>query len=129
MKNYDEKMSILRMLEEGTVSHVEAMELLEAVGDEQSEDRLVLDQAGNARKMLKIRVSEDGTQKVKVNIPITLAKAGISIAKGIKDDEGRDVLKGIDVDQLLELIESDCEGQLIEVDDVESGDHVLVYVE
>lgn len=129
MKNYDEKMSVLRMLEEGTISHIEAMELLEAVGDEQTEDRAMFDQSGNARKMLKIRVSEDEVLKVKVNIPLALAKAGLGIAKGVKDDEGREVLRGIDIDQLVELIESDCEGQLIEVDDVESGDHVSIYVE
>ena len=73
--------------------------------------------------------SEDGDD-VNVNLPIKLVKAvlgvGASIAERIPQAEK--YVKDIDIDLLIDAIENELEGQIVDVTSAK-GEKVLVFIE
>lgn len=113
----NERMRILNMLAEGKVSAEEAALLLQA-----------LDASAQAPKekprWLRIRVSEAGTEKVKVNIPLALARMGIALLPSSTMVQIN--AKGIDLDRLLDE-ELPAAGKIV---DIQEGDSTVeIYVE
>ena len=76
----------------------------------------------------RIRVNSKEGDKVKVNIPLALAKVFMDSGATMPQINGKDVLSGIDFKQLFELIEQGVVGKLIEVESAD-GDIVEVWVE
>ena len=76
----------------------------------------------------RIRVNSKEGDKVKVNIPLALAKVFVDSGATMPQINGKDVLSGIDFKQLFELIEQGVVGKLIEVESAD-GDIVEVWVE
>lgn len=76
----------------------------------------------------RIRVNSHEGDKVKVNIPLALAKACLEVGIEMPQVNGKDVLKSIDFKQLFGLIEQGVVGKLIEVESAD-GDIVEVWVE
>jgi hypothetical protein len=80
--------------------------------------------------MLKIRVISENGDNVNVNLPIKLIKAvlkvGTNIAKLIPESEK--YVKDIDVELLIEAIENEWDGQIVDVTSAK-GDKVLVIIE
>ncbi|KPJ54302.1 hypothetical protein AMJ39_00710 [candidate division TA06 bacterium DG_24] len=116
----DDRLRILKMLEQGKITAEEAEKLLDALIPE---GRVGAEESGG--KMLRLRVWQGGEQKVNVNIPITLAKLA---ARFIPDDaKAKMGEKDIDVDELVAHIENGAQGKIVEVDDGE--DRVEVTIE
>lgn len=78
--------------------------------------------------LFRIIVNSGDGDRVKVNLPMTLVKAAIDMGVSMPQFNGREVLQGIDVEQLLTLVENGAVGKLVEVDSAE-GDHVEIFVE
>lgn len=117
---HDDRMRILKMLEEGKIRADEAAKLLDALSLEGERGR-----EASESKMLRIRVTENGEQKVNINVPITLAKlAARFIPEHAKEKMSQ---KDIDVDKLVSLIQTGAEGKIVDVHD--GGDHVEVTIE
>lgn len=77
----------------------------------------------------RIRVLSSDGDKVNVNLPLALVKAlDLSDLAGKVSFGGSDVLKDIDLDMIMRMVENGAVGKLIEVDSAD-GDHVEVYVE
>lgn len=129
----EEKMKILEMLENGQISTKEASDLLEAVNEEpKNEKTLDVTKISNdyAKKYLRVRVhdAEDNT-KVKINIPIKLVKAGLMIANKFDGNiEGVDLSDG-EIDMILEAIENEVEGEILNIEADEGKTIVKIYVE
>lgn len=79
--------------------------------------------------MLRIRVLSADGDKIRVNLPFGLLKAlsgtGVDIAAQVS---GMDALKGIDMEQILTLVENGTVGKLVEVESAQ-GDTVEIVVE
>lgn len=79
--------------------------------------------------VLRIKVLSAQGDKVRVNLPFGLLKAlsgtGIDIAAQVS---GMDALKGIDMNQILTLVENGTVGKLVEVESAQ-GDTVEIVVE
>lgn len=79
--------------------------------------------------VLRIKVLSAQGDKVRVNLPFGLLKAlsgtGVDIAARVS---GMDALKGIDMDQILTLVENGTVGKLVEVESAQ-GDTVEIVVE
>jgi len=110
----EEKMQILKMIEEGKITSQDGLELLNAL--EEKEDLPM----PKSSKWLKIRVldPEDNT-KVNVNIPLALVDVGLKMATKLSPDLKNSGLKDIDLNEITELIKNGAEGKIV---DVESGD-------
>ena len=82
----DERLQILRMVEQGKVSAEEAVKLLEALGDDSSA------QPARARsnRMIRVRVIEGERTKINVNLPLELARVALGfVPKGALGQRGR----------------------------------------
>lgn len=120
----EEKLRILKMLEEKKISSAEAMELLEALGKAAPEGGA----AGRGRA-LRIRVYESGgaEPKVNINVPLAWAKFMAPFIEGKIKAKLAD--KGYDVDlgKIQEAIDSQEPMKIIDVQD--GGDKVEIFIE
>jgi len=119
-----EQMKILQMLQEGTIKTEEAAKLLDALGDE-GEQR----PASQPGKVLKIKVSDKYSGAVKVNIGLPLG-----FARFLKDlipasERARIESQGVDLDALFDNLDSGTKGKLVDVEDVQDGHLIEIWIE
>ncbi|NHC40591.1 hypothetical protein G6549_11460 [Bacillus sp. MM2020_1] len=127
----DEISRVLTMVEEGKLTKEKAAELIDVLqGNGNQVDLNKRTPASYLNKMLKIRVTSENGDNVNVNLPIKLIKAvlkvGTNIAKMIPESEK--YVKDIDVELLIEAIENELDGQIVDVTSAK-GDKVLVIIE
>jgi hypothetical protein len=122
---------VLTMVEEGKLTKEKAAELIDALQGKGNLDTLnKRSSTSYLNKMLKIRVTTEDGDNVNVNLPIKLIKAvlkvGTNVAKMIPESEK--YVKDIDVELLIEAIENELDGQIVDVTSA-NGDKVLVTIE
>ncbi len=127
MGNTEERLRILKMVEDGKISAEEAAKLLAALqqaqrasGGEQTGRR-----AGAAR-WLRIRVTDlaTGRSKASVQIPLGLIDAGMKIGAHFAPE-----VEGVDMGNVLEAVRAGVVGKIIDATDDEDGERVEIYVE
>ncbi len=124
----EERLRILKMVEEHKITAEEASKLLAAleVGSKPTSEP----PAGRAPKWLRVRVTDvaTGRAKVNVNVPIGVVmaagKLGVRFGLGEMAEKG-----GIDLEELFQAIRAGAEGKLVDVTDNEDREHVEVYLE
>lgn len=81
----------------------------------------------NSGKWLHIRVTDlqSGKSKVNVKVPASLANFGLKMAARFAPDE----IEGLDMDQIISAIKDSGDTKFVDVEDVENGEHVEVYIE
>lgn len=124
----DEKIKILKMIEEGKITAEEGSKLLQAIDETKSV--IQEPQKTGEGKWLRVKVlsTEDGNKtKVNVNVPIALVKTGLKIGKSL-DKNLEESMKGVDIGEILEMIRNGAAGKIVEVES-DNGDIVEVYVE
>jgi hypothetical protein len=126
----DEISRVLTLVEEGKLDKEKATELINVLQGKDAPVILTKKETPYLNKMLKIRVASKDGDNVNVNLPIKLVKAvlkvGTSIAEKIPD--AAKYIKDVDIDLLIEAIEHEVDGQIIDVTS-SSGDKVFVVVE
>ena len=114
-----ERMQILQMVQEGKVTAEEAERLLGAIDNRTPSS----DSRAKQARWMKVRVVEDGQQKVNINLPMSLVE--VALGMGMKFvPEGR--LQGIDVASLLEAIKQGALGKIVEIDDDNTQVEIIV---
>jgi hypothetical protein len=123
MTSVEERMKILKMIEEGKVSAEEGAKLLAALS---GANRPLGGLAASGAKWLRVRVTEvnTGRSKATVQIPISLMEAGMKIGAHFAPK-----IDGVNMDQLMEALRSGMTGKIIDVVDDEDGEHVEIFVE
>ena len=118
----DEKLRILKLLEEKKISSAEAMELLEALGKTPAGER------GKGR-LLRIRVYEGGSAepKVNINVPLGWAKFMAPFIEGKIKAKLADRGYDMDLGKLQEAIENQEPMKIVDVQD--GGDKVEIFIE
>jgi len=124
----EETVQILKMVEEGKITADQAVQLIEA-GNlfDNSKDRSTA--VSGRAKWLRVRVYDLNSNKRKVNISIPLSLVSIGLKLGTKFGLDKADLKGIDFNEIIQLIQEGEEGKLVDVIDEESGEKVEVYVD
>lgn len=117
----EERKKILSMLAEGKITAEEAEELLNALYNEKDRSMSPKREA----RFLRIKVWEDGKEKVNVNLPISLAKIALKFipteAKHSMEE------KNIDIDAILqEIMSGTTAGKIVEVDDEDSRVEIII---
>lgn len=77
--------------------------------------------------MLRVIVDSTDGDKVRINLPLTLAEALLDAGTGMQIN-GSDALKNIDLRKIVELVKQGAVGNLVEVDSAD-GDKVRIFVE
>lgn len=129
MATTDERLRILKMIEQGQITAEDGARLLEALSSAE-QPRLMPPynntmSSGSAR-WLRVRVTDlsTGKHKVNVNIPMGLVNVGLKMGARFAPE-----MEGVDIDQLTQLIRSGATGKLIEVEDAADGERVEIFVE
>jgi hypothetical protein len=129
MANGEERMKILKMIEEGKISADEGSKLLAALsgvrkGIPPTPPR-PSGMAGSAR-WLRIRVTDvrTGRSKASVQIPLALVDAGMKIGAHFAPE-----VEGVDMSNVMDSIRMGVTGKIIDVVDEEDGEHVEIFVE
>ncbi len=128
MANSEERMKILKMIEEGKISADEGSKLLAALSDTRRSIPMPPRPPGmgNSARWLRIRVTDTrtGRSKASVQIPLALVDAGMKIGAHFAPE-----VEGVDMSNVMEALRMGVTGKIIDVTDDEDGEHVEIYVE
>jgi len=83
-------------------------------------------QAGLANRWLRIRVSdiESGRQRVSVNVPLSWVSFGLKIGARFSPE-----VAGLDPNEVMAMLQSGANGQVVDVEDADKGEHVQIFIE
>ncbi len=123
----EEKIKILKMIQEGKISVEEGAKLLEALEDSPETVETVTRQTGG--KSVKILVTDRNSDTVKVNLKLPLG-----IARFMKNlIPARERMKiedqGIDLDSIFANLESGAQGKIVEFEDEQDNQRVEIWIE
>jgi hypothetical protein len=124
MATSEERMRILKMIEEKQITAEEGAKLLEALRAT-SGDATQREEAAKAR-WLRVRVTDRSTGKLKVNvnIPVGLVDVGLKMGARFAPE-----MNGMDLSAIQAAIKGGMQGRIIEVDDEADNERVEVFVE
>lgn len=125
MNELNERMQILKMVEAGQISAEEGVRLLRALDEADDKTQTTAHAPSNAR-WFRVRVTDlaTGKSKVNVNIPIGLMNVGMRLGAKFAPNVGSE-----EMEQILSAVKGGVQGRIIEVEDVEDGERVEIYVE
>ena len=125
MATNEERLKILKMIDEGKITAEEGARLLSTLSESRraAARKPALRGAYGGARWLKVRVTDTMTGKAKatVNLPLGLVDAGLNIASKYAPD--------VAFDELVEAINAGAEGKIIDVYDEEDGEHVEIFIE
>lgn len=132
MATMEERMKILKMIQEGKITAQEGAELLEALDGKSSTKAepqsppTASSSGGREPHWFRVLVTDTETGKVRVNmrLPVSLVNAGMKMGARFAPE-----IQGLDNDQLMEHLRSGETGRIIDVTDDEDGEHVEVFIE
>jgi hypothetical protein len=120
----EERARILQMVSDNKIDAQEAARLLGALNSSPESDTEPV-HTGRAR-WFRVRVTdiETGRTKVNVNLPLSLIKVGMRMGAHFAPE-----VEELDWDEILAAIQEGAAGKLVEVEDMEDGEKVEVYVD
>lgn len=127
MASSEERMKILKMIEEGKLSAEEGTKLLATLTEKRGPTPpRAPGTPGGGPLSLRIRVTDmqTGRSKASVQIPLALVDAGLKIGAHFAPE-----VEGVDMANVMEALRSGVRGKIIDVTDEEDGEHVEIYVE
>jgi hypothetical protein len=128
MANGEERMKILKMIEEGKISADEGAKLLSALSgiSKAGSSFAHPSGAGGSARWLRIRVTDvrTGRSKASVQIPLALVDAGMKIGAHFAPE-----VEGVDMSNVMDALRMGVTGKIIDVVDDEDGEHVEIFVE
>jgi hypothetical protein len=129
MAKSEERMKILKLIEEGKISAEEGAKLLSALSDSHRGVPMPPRPPGvpgGPARWLRVRVTDTrtGRSKASVQIPLTLVDAGLKIGAHFAPE-----VQGVDMSNVMEALRMGVTGKIIDVTDEEDGEHVEIFVE
>ncbi len=118
---------ILEMLERGDINVEEADNLIKQVNAKTAgkEVTVISDKKPINKKFLNIFIEENGKTIVNINIPAALAKMGLGL---IPQDKLNAYQDKFDFNSIIDLIEKNADGDIVNIDTQEPGDKVKIRV-
>ncbi len=113
----DEKLRILKMVEEGTITAEQAAELMEAMKVDAPEPQTAITKTSYDKKMFRVIVDSVAGDKVNIQFPVGAVKKILKVTGKLPIPE-KD-LQGVDLTSMMDAI-SEC------LDDEIEGDFVNV---
>jgi hypothetical protein len=123
MATSEERLKILKMIEETKISADEGARLLAALA--KAERKRAASSPGEGR-WLRVRVTDidSGKTAVNVNLPISLVNVGLRMGARFVPE-----MEGVSMDELEESIRRGVTGKIIDIVDEQERQRVEVYVE
>jgi len=131
MATSEERLRILRMIQEGKITAAEGMQLLETLADAKPIPSIKAGYVstitpGKGAQWFRVRVTDTNSGKVRVNVrlPVNVLTAGFKLGARFSPE-----VEGLDTNQLMEAIRSGETGLIADVYDEKDGEHVEVFLE
>ena len=125
MATTEERMKILKMIEDEKITAEEGAKLLSLLGSGSSQKNTPRGRAGSPRT-LRVRVTDvkTGRSKASVQIPLSLVDAGMKIGAHFAPE-----IEGVELDQVMEAFNAGMTGKIIDVVDDVDGEHVEIFID
>ena len=122
----EERLQILQMVEEGKLSAVEAVGLLNALAKDARPAEQAESPVNSGQRFFRVRVTDthSGRHKVMVTLPLSLMDWGLRIGARFSPD-----VPEINFQELSDLMRSTTDGKLVDVLDEEDGEHVEIFID
>jgi hypothetical protein len=119
-------MQVLNMVAEGKITAEEGAKLLGALEPERKKEMRMASESPSTARWFRVRVTdlETGKNKVNVNLPMSLVDVGTRMGARFAPE-----LEDMDFRDIIEQVKSGAQGKIIEVEDLEDGERVEIYVE
>lgn len=126
MATTEERMQILRMIEEGKISAGEGADLLRALEKKDAGSPAEPLRGASQARWFRVRITDTATgrNKVNVNIPMGLVNVGMKMGARFAPD-----MEGVDYEELMEAVRSGRQGKVIDVTDSDDGERIEIFVE
>jgi hypothetical protein len=126
MATTEERMRILKMIDEGKISAEEGAKLLSALSETRRGNSSLPPRAPGAARWLRVRVTDvvTGRSKATVQIPLALIESGMKIGAHFAPE-----VEGVDMPTIMEALRSGMTGKIVDVVDEKDGEHVEIFVE
>ena len=130
MVQTEERLRVLKMLQDGKISASQAAQLLEALEEIPSPNSAKTPAAvaisSRPGKWFRVRVTDTDSGKTRVNVrlPLNMVSAGVKMGMRFSPE-----VEGLDVNELMAFINSGEVGQIVDVLDEKDGEHVEVFIE
>lgn len=125
MTTTEERLRILKMIEEGVITAEEGARLLEAMEEAEPRREPPHGEATPPR-WFRLRVTDlqSGKAKANVNIPMELVDVGLKIGARFRPD-----IKGLDLSEVAEALRRGVQGKIFDIEDAQNSERVEIYVE
>lgn len=126
MASSEERMKILKMIEDGKLSAEEGTKLLATLSEKRGPTPPRPPGMPGGPRWLRIRVTDvrSGRSKASVQIPLALVDAGMKIGAHFAPE-----VEGVDMSNVMDALRSGVTGKIIDVMDEEDGEHVEIFIE
>jgi hypothetical protein len=129
MASAEERLQILKMIQEGKINAEEGAKLLQALSaGSKSEKRASASASMGSSdpRWFRVRVTDlrSGKNKVNVNIPMGLVNVGLRMGARFAPN-----VEGVNYDEIMTAIKSGQSGKVMDVTDEETGERVEIFVE
>jgi hypothetical protein len=120
----EERLQILKMIEDGTITADEGAKLLAALEEGATKSEQI--KSGGQARWMRVRVTDlnTGRAKVNVNLPMGLVSVGMKVGARFAPE-----MEDIDLDEIFQAIKDGAQGQIVEVEDEEDNERVQIYIE
>ena len=117
----EERMRILKMVEDGKVSAGDASKLLDALASARAPE-----EEASGGKKIRIRVTDpkSGKQTVNLSIPIGLARFAAKLIPAKKKDQM--LAEGVDIDHIISQITTENVGKVVDIESDDSNVQVTI---
>jgi len=126
MTTTEERLRVLKMVEEGKVTAEQGAQLLAALKGEGPRQKSEEPLAGRGKQPRRLRIQvtnlKTGQRKVNINMPWGLVSVGAKMGARFAPDD-------IDLEELMAAIDAGATGEIIDVIDEEDNERVKIYVE
>lgn len=124
MTTSEERVKILKMVEDGKLKPDEAAQLLSALG--RGERKREVESSDADSRWLRVRVTDlaTGKQKVNINVPMRLVGVGMRVGARFVPD-----VEGVDTKDLFQALQEGMTGKILDVVDEEDNERVEIFAE
>ena len=119
----EERLRILKLIESGQVSAEEGSQLIEALAANQERDR---PRGAVQPRVLRVRVTDVSSRRQKINVTIPVSLVGIGLKLGAKLVRR---MESANADQIMRAIEGGSLGRIFEMQDLDEGERIEIFVE
>jgi hypothetical protein len=130
MTTAEERLKILRMIQEGKITAEEGIQLMDALEKDPTPPTPPGSSAGTGAgkggRWMRVRITDTTTGKTRVDLrlPVNLVNAGMKM--GARFSPG---IEGMDMSQILQHVNTGETGQVVDVFDEDDGEHVEIFIE